>query len=236
MNIVLLEVNQFVSESRANLNPRQVEHIREILKSKSGDILTVGQLDGMIGKGELVIEGSHYSLVNIRLTEAPPLPLACVLILALPRPQMVKRILQTTATYGVEKIILLQTNRVEKNYWQSPKVRDDEIQRQLILGLEQAKATQLPVIEKYPKFNNFISGPCQDFICRRKKIVVHPGEHPLFPSEIHQQPLAVVIGPEGGLTQTELEHLAQLGFEPQQLGRRILRVETAVNAVLARLI
>jgi 16S rRNA (uracil1498-N3)-methyltransferase len=46
---------------------------------------------------------------------------------------------------------------------------------------------------------------------------------------------AVVIGPEGGFTEAELEALQALGFVPVSLGLTILRVSTAVAAALARL-
>jgi 16S rRNA (uracil1498-N3)-methyltransferase len=46
---------------------------------------------------------------------------------------------------------------------------------------------------------------------------------------------ALLIGPEGGLSETELALAAKLGFEPLRLGPRVLRTETAGLAALAAL-
>ena len=47
------------------------------------------------------------------------------------------------------------------------------------------------------------------------------------------QPVAVLIGPEGGFEETEVKEAEQAGFTPVTLGKRILRTETAGMTVLS---
>lgn len=240
MNTLILEHAQFLSETDAQLNSRQAEHITKILKSKLGDTLTVGKLNGKMGTARLAkntqSNESPWQLCDIQLNKAPPANLPLTLILALPRPQMLKRILQTIATFGVEKLVLIHSNKVEKSFWQSPSATDMAIREQLILGLEQAKATQLPEVLKFSRFKPFINDHSEALTKGSKKIVAHPGNYPFCPSGIGKEALSLAIGPEGGFTQFEIDLMQEAGFEAVQLGERILKVETAVTTLLGRIL
>ena len=67
------------------------------------------------------------------------------------------------------------------------------------------------------------------------KLVSHPGDYPECPRNSGTRSLTLAIGPEGGWIPYEVGLLQEAGFQPVQLGPRILRVETAVPALIARL-
>lgn len=235
MNLILLEASQLISDSDARLSERQAQHVLNILRGAEGDYVSVGLLNGKIGRGRIEIKSpSLIFLRELTLTDNAPPPLPLTLILALPRPQMLKRILQTVSMFGLESLILIHSNRVEKSFWQSPSATEKAIREQLILGLEQAKDTRLPEVHHFKRFREFIEDHCPEFSHRREKYVAHPGLYPICPCAQAKQASIIAIGPEGGFTEFEMGMWQKAEFNPVQLGPRILKVETAVTSVLAR--
>lgn len=235
MNIIILEDHHFITAEKVRLHGRHFDHITQVLKSKAGDILSVGRVNGLLGKAELShIDQGWIELSLGDLNTPPPPTLPVSLILGLPRPRMLQRTLQTIATMGVEHLHLIQTSRVEKSFWQTPLLKPEAIHEQLIIGLEQGKATQLPTVEYHPRFRPFIEDHPLPNRADAKKMIAHPGPY-AFAGADQREPAILAIGPEGGFIQKETEQFCQRGFEPVQLGMRILRVETAIPVLLAKL-
>jgi RsmE family RNA methyltransferase len=172
--------------------------------------------------------------MDVRFDRDPPAGLSLTVVLALPRPKVLRRVLYSMSVMGVKRIILVNAARVEKSYWQSPFLREDWIMRQLVLGLEQARDTLLPKVLLKPRFKPFaedeLPGMCADTL----KLVAHPSSMLTCPSMV-QKPVTLAIGPEGGYIPYEIEQFVVLGFKPVSLGKRILNVETAVPSLIARL-
>jgi RsmE family RNA methyltransferase len=134
----------------------------------------------------------------------------------------------------VPKLILLNSYRVEKSFWQTPFLQPEAIREQLILGLEQARDTVLPEVLIEKRFKPFVEDQLSELVQGSLGLVGHPGDYPACPRALSQQ-VTLAIGPEGGWIPYEVEKLQAAGLQPVQLGPRILRVETAVTALLARL-
>jgi RsmE family RNA methyltransferase len=135
---------------------------------------------------------------------------------------------------GVPRVILLNSYRVEKSFWQTPFLEPAAIREQLILGLEQARDTVLPEVIIEKRFKPFVEDQLPSIAAGTLGLTGHPGDYPGCPRAV-EQPVTLAIGPEGGWIPYEVEKLQQAGLQPVQLGARILRVETAVTALLARL-
>ena len=93
-----------------------------------------------MGRGKITTLTDEHATISLELGVQPPKPLPITVILALPRPKMLRRVLQTIAAMGVKNVYLINSTRVEKSFWQSPFLQPQAIEEQLILGLEQAKA------------------------------------------------------------------------------------------------
>ncbi len=237
MNLIILDTEDFTGTDQAVLTGRRAEHLNNVQKTLPGDSVRVGRLNGLMGSAVVTdCTPCVVKLSNITLSEAPPQALPLTLVLSLPRPKMLRRIFQTASTMGVKEIILINSARVEKSFWQTPFLQPDAIRHQLLLGLEQAKDTQLPRVELVKRFKPFVE---DELITRAKgcqNFVAHPYHARPCPTNIDtSQHCYLTIGPEGGYVPFEIEKLMEIGFQPISLGARILRVETALPVLLAKL-
>ena len=156
MNLLLLEDGDFIAADRVLLQGRRLKHLQEVHRAEVGDSLRVGRLGGLMGQGQLLRLDSDAAELQISLEQTAPAKLPLTLLLALPRPKMLKRVLQTVASMGVPRLILLNSYRVEKSFWQTPFLQPEAIREQLILGLEQARDTVLPEVIIEKRFKPFV--------------------------------------------------------------------------------
>ncbi|WP_110655305.1 16S rRNA (uracil(1498)-N(3))-methyltransferase [Salinicola halimionae] len=235
MNLILLQPEEWENDTHATIrDPRRLHHLREVHRAEPGDTLTVGALEGLMGRGELLSLSDTEAKFRIVLDREPPVPLPVHLLLALPRPRMLARTLEHVSALGVKRVTLMHTRRVEKSYWQSPELKPEKIRQHLLLGLEQARDTRLPEITLENRFKPFVEDRLPALLEGQRGLLAHPGRSQECPRGI-SDPTLLAIGPEGGFVDYEVEKFLELGFEGIHLGERILRVETAVTALLSRL-
>ena len=235
MNLILLHKEDFIDINRVMLHGRRYEHARQVLKVTNGKTLQIGMLGGRIGSATVISINENQLELEILLEHEPPEPLPVTVILAMPRPKVFKRVLQGLTSMGVKRVILLNSWRVDKSYWQSPVLEPPAIQKQLILGLEQARDTILPRVDLQPRFKAFVEDTLPAIAAGTCALVAHPGSSQPCPVNL-QQAVTLAIGPEGGFTTYEIEKLIAAGLSSVHLGNRPLRVETAVPALIGRLL
>ncbi|OEC36708.1 RNA methyltransferase, RsmE family [Pseudomonas cuatrocienegasensis] len=234
MNLLLLEDGDFIAADTVQLSGRRLKHLLEVHRVAVGDSLRAGRLGGLMGHGQVIQLDALSATLEVSVDQPPPAKLPLTLLLALPRPKMLRRVLQTVSSMGVPRLILLNSYRVEKSFWQTPFLEPAAVREQLILGLEQARDTVLPEVIIEKRFKPFVEDQLPALAANTLGLVGHPGDYPACPRAV-EQPITLAIGPEGGWIPYEVEKLQQAGLQPVQLGERILRVETAVTALLARL-
>ncbi|MFT0211383.1 16S rRNA (uracil(1498)-N(3))-methyltransferase [Pseudomonas sp. F1_0610] len=234
MNLLLLTADDFINEHEVIISDRRLQHLQQVHQAQIGDQLRAGKLNGLQGTAMLTQLSSTQARFTVNLNQPSPAKLPLTLILALPRPKMLKRTLQTVASMGVAHLVLVNSYRVEKSFWQTPFLQEQAIYEQLVLGLEQARDTYLPKVSIEKRFKPFVQDRLPELSQNTRKLVAHPGDFAECPRALNE-PVTLAIGPEGGWIPYEVELLQQAAFEPIQLGPRILRVETAVPVLLARL-
>jgi len=235
MNLILLFEEDFLGSGRVCFSGRRYKHIINIHRVVVGDKLRVGLLNGLIGHGRILSLNSHELEMDIVLDQQPPEPLPVTLFLALPRPKMLRRILQSITSMGVKEIYLINSYRVDKSFWNSPLLQPEKLQEQLLLGLEQSRDTVLPQVYLRSRFKPFVEDDLPDISSGTTAYIAHPGVGVDCPRTL-QVPASLAIGPEGGFIPYEVEKFQDCGFIPVNLGKRILRVETAVPVLLSRFI
>jgi len=245
MNIVLLSESDFTDKNHAIVAGRRLEHLSRVLKVKQGDALKVGVVNGLMGIGHVLRYDQQKCTLSVELDREPPAPLPCTLIMALPRPKTLKKSLETAIVMGVKRIFIIESWRVEKSYWSSPMLEEERLHEISVLALEQACDTVLPKIQIRRRFRPFVEDELSGIAQGAECLTAHPGASLSVPCACGEkgvgeyyspvQEKILIIGPEGGFIPFEIELLEKHGCRTVSFGSRILRVEHAVPAILAKL-
>jgi RsmE family RNA methyltransferase len=234
VNLILLEPGDYIAPQQVRLTDQRFVHIRDILKASVGERIKVGALGGLMGSAEILRLETNAVDLAIILDQTPPPKLPITVLLALPRPKMLRRVLRTVAELGVRELILLNTSKVEKSYWQSPALTPEMIRHYFIEGLQQARDTVLPIVQIERLFKPFVEDRLPAMVAGTVGLVAHPGDGEHCPVALNTD-CTLAIGPEGGFTPYEIEKLNAAGLRSVQMGTRILRVENALTGLVARL-
>ena len=234
MNLLLFEHTELAPDSTLTLRDRRLVHLRTVLRVAVGDSVAVGELGGRIGQAIVRALDDQHALLEIQLTQDPPTPPGIELVLAIPRPKMMRRVLQATAAMGCKRLALVCSYRVEKSYLQSPALQPDAIREELVLGLEQGRDTILPQVSVHRFFKPFVEDELENAFPNTRRFLPHPKASAPLPA-IGPERAVLAIGPEGGWTEYEAKTLEARGFLPFTAGPRILRVDVAVPFLVGQL-
>ncbi len=234
MNLILLFDQDFVDDSHVVLACRRLAHMLNVHKAKTGDVLRVGKVNGRMGKGIVRKIDATVCEMEITLDKDPPPALPLTLLLALPRPKALGRIVETAAAMGVKLIYIMESWRVEKSFWNSPGLGQEHLAEHCMLGLEQARDTVMPVIEARRRFKPFVEDELPALIKESTSLVAHPAALGPCPRNAGGR-VTLAVGPDGGFIPYEVELLEKHGFLPVNFGPRILRTESFVPAAISRL-
>ncbi len=234
MNIVLFDQQDYLNEETVRFTDRRFFHLQKVVRVEEGDQLRVGFINGNMGFARVSrVDHEGVELKPI-LDTPPPTPTPITLVLALSRPKMMRRIYRMVAELGIKELIVINTRKTEKSFWQSPVVEQHCLYSYLLEGLEQAVDTRLPTVVFKRRFKPFVEDELGGIIGGRLGLVAHPGDYPASPFAV-KEPMVLAIGAEGGFIPYEVERLVEAGMQPVTLGSRILRVENAVVSLISRL-
>ncbi|OGQ95190.1 MAG: 16S rRNA (uracil(1498)-N(3))-methyltransferase [Deltaproteobacteria bacterium RIFOXYD12_FULL_57_12] len=239
MNLVLIDPTELDRHGIVTLRDRRRAHLAEVLGVGVGDRVRVGVVNGPVGEGRLLAMTSESAVLQVSVSGPLPARPAVDLIVALPRPLMLKRILTQTASLGVGHIFLIKANRVEKSYFQSTLLQEENWLPFLLEGLEQAMDTRLPTVTVHPRFRPFVEDLLPGIIPEyQHSLLAHPEGAANLVTVLGSRfggRVLLAMGPEGGWVDFEVERFQSAGFASFSMGPRILRLETAVVALLAQL-
>ncbi len=231
MNCLLLAPDEFTASNRAQVSGGAARALIKQLKLQPGDHLRCGMIGGLLGTA-VVEELLDAALVlRTELTQQPPPPhRIAVLLCALPRPKMLRRMVRSCAELGIRNIVFFNSYRVEKSYWQSAQLSPHRLQAFCIEGLQQAGDTIVPTIQLEQRFKPFVQDRLVELISDTVPLLAHPYAKS-DRSQLQVSPdrrLSLAIGPEGGFIEYELEMLQKAGFQAFSCGRRVLRCDTVL--------
>jgi 16S rRNA (uracil1498-N3)-methyltransferase len=228
VNLILFEPSE-IGLPLPRSDPRAV-HILEILRRSEGDAFDAGIVNGPRGKGTVVTVGPEYLALRFEALADPAAADPVHLVVALPRPQTARKILNEATSLGVASIRFFQSEKGEPSYATSSLWSSPEWRRHLLDGAAQAFDTRLPEVIHGPGLGAVIAGLPPG--CRRIALDNYEAPARMAPCAA-ARPLALAFGPERGWSAAERDVLRSCGFGLAHLGLRVLRTETAVVAAIS---
>ncbi len=256
VNLLLLAADEVGPSDLVRLSGRRANHLVKVLG------VTVGQCvrAGVVGRGRVsatvtAISGLEVTLRIGTVDMTEPSGIDIDVIVAIPRPKVISRMLFALASLGVRRVDLVNAWKVDKSYLLSPKLSDAEMAQELWLGCEQGAQTRLPAVEVHRFFATFAQTLLRKrmleerprcFVCHvdggvgldeawRHGSCCPPPRGSSFAATRAHSPVCVAIGPEGGWIERELATFAELGFSRVHLVEGILRVDAACVAAVAQI-
>jgi RsmE family RNA methyltransferase len=236
MNRILFSAQE-INEGVATFGGVRARHVVGVLRGEAGQVIKTGEINGLIGTSviESITEKDGAYTIKAKVShDRESLRPWVDLVLAPPRPRVMKRLLPQLAAMGVGRIMLVGAKKVEKDFWGATLLKAENYVPLLIEGLMQSGTSILPTLEINRNFRRFVTDEIDGFSPESvRRVVAHPyGASPQAPKSGR---LLLAVGPEGGWTEQEVELLESRGFLRYSLGERILRTDTALIALLARL-
>ena len=204
-------------------------YISRVLRLNVGAAVQLFDGSGTEYRGELAEVGKKQVAVMLRdqLAGLPESKLHIHLGQGLSRGERMDWAIQKATELGVAEITPIVSERCEV------RLKDERADKRLahwrqiaISACEQCGRSVLPIIHSPVALRDWLAVEAD------LKLVLHPVAEPLA-SHAKPQSLAFLIGPEGGLSQSEVEQAAGQGFLPARLGPRVLRTETAPVVALS---
>jgi RsmE family RNA methyltransferase len=236
VNLLLFEPGEINDAGIVTLSDGRARHVRDVLRATPGQQLRIGTIDGPLGTARgAAIEGRSVTLQCTLDRDTPQRP-AVDLLLALPRPKVLRRLWAQLAAIGVSRIILTNAERVERNYFDTHVLGPDVYRPLLVEGLQQARDTRLPLVSIHRRFRVLVEDELDTLSDAQTRIVAHPSSDRGMASAVGHdatQRVLLAVGAEGGWNPFELDLLGRAGFTTVGIGRRTLRSDTASIALLA---
>ncbi len=206
-------------------------HAVQVLRLRPGSVIRLFDGKGLEFQAELTQVEKRHSQVQLMtaIENQSESPLNITLLQGVSRGERMDFAIQKAVELGVSTIVPVVTERCNVQLKQDrAQKRLDHWQGVLISACEQSGRACLPELAAVTTLDAALAGSTDEL-----KLVLNPRATQSFNDLPQPQTLSLLIGPEGGLSEAELDLAAQHGFTALQFGPRILRTETAAVAALA---
>ncbi|MCB0339215.1 MAG: RNA methyltransferase [Bdellovibrionales bacterium] len=192
-----------------------------------------------IGSGTGIVTAIYDDKIEFDITLSKGVldRLPVVLIVGVCRPQTVRKVINIGTTFGVEEIHFVRCANSQKSYLSSSALNPPEVEKEMTTALEQAVDCIMPGFFVHPRFKPFAEDILPSVInVNPSEAILADTHHISNQSSVTLSASALrrvlAVGPEAGWNDFERELFLSQGFKPIALGQRILRVETAVAALV----
>ncbi len=243
MNRIIFESEERSADGHVRFGGSRARHVFSVLRAAPGDTVRMGELGGERFDSAVLVDVSAQSCAARLGPPSPPLSRnPADLLLALPRPKCLRRLLPQIAALGPARVFVTAAEKVEKAYWGATALEPGECRERLMDGLCQSGDTILPEIRIVRRLKPFVQDEIPSlYPDPRSRLIAHPEKSTrLLPRHDWRssaaatgRPLLIAVGPEGGWSEFEIGLFGDAGFSRISLGERTLRTDTAVVALLS---
>jgi 16S rRNA (uracil1498-N3)-methyltransferase len=206
------------------LEGAEAHHLATVCRLGPGDAVYLFNGDGNEYAARVLEAGRHQARLEVTARAAPPreLPFELEVAAPLPRGDRARFLVEKLTELGARRLTPLATRR---SVVQPRETRREKLQRYIIEASKQCGRNRLMEIGPFTDWPTYCTA-----LAAERKVLAHPGGSAGNPAALAVPAgasLAVVVGPEGGFTDEEIELARSAGWQLLDLGPRILRVETA---------
>lgn len=218
-----------INDHTVTLEGENANHIGNVLRAKTGDIITV--CDGEGRDYECEIREITKKTVTAKITDIftndnePDIKIT--LYQGLPKADKMELVIQKCIEIGVDRIVPVKT---EHTVVKLEGKEDKKLARWNKIAESAAKQCgrgKIPVVDKVLNFKEAVDEGCN----LEGAVIPYEKEKEnsikSFAKEFKGKSIGIFIGPEGGFSNEEIEYAVKKGVKPVTLGKRILRTETA---------
>ncbi len=220
-----------VSKTKLELEAEAAHHLTKVLRMQVGRELILFNNTGWEYSARIEAISKKSCCLEIISSEQidRESPLQTELAIGISRGERFDWVLQKATELGISRIVPLFTERTEvKLSGERLQKRFGQWQRILISACEQCQRNQLPELAQACSLGEYLKHSPAAL-----KLVLHHRSQQQLAAYVAPDSVALLIGPEGGLSEDEIGAAERQGFHPLTLGPRVFRTETAPVAALA---
>lgn len=235
MNLILFDTNDIRADATVDATGVQARHLITVLKVTPGQQVRIGVIDGSTGVGTVTSIGDGRVTMDCAFEADPPERPRVDLLLALPRPKVMRRLWAQLSALGVGQVILTNASKVERDYFDTHLLEPNGYRPLLLEGLQQARDTRVPVVSVHKQFRKLIEADLDGLFPEGRRLVADPNGQGSIADTLGRstERVLLAVGPEGGWNNFELSLLQAHRFTPVTMGTRTLATTTACIALLA---
>jgi RsmE family RNA methyltransferase len=236
VNLIALTADEVTSDRRVTLGDARAAHLLHVLAVTPGQSVRIGMIDGPLGVGTVIAITTSHVTLQCQFDDRPPPRPRVDLLLALPRPKVLRRLWAQLSAIGVGRIMLTNAGKVERNYFDTHLLTPEVYRPLLIEGLQQARGTHLPPVTLHRRFRPFVEDELDRLCPQPARLVADPAARQRISTVAPRggdARVLLAVGPEGGWNEFEMTLLVSRGFQAVGMGDRVLRTDTACIALLA---
>ncbi len=208
-------------------------HAVQVLRMKPGEALHVFDGNGLEYEAVLEQAAKRGSIIRLgnRIEIDNESSLNITLLQGISRGERMDYAVQKAVELGVNRIVPVVTERcnVQLSNGRADK-RLAHWQGIMVSACEQSGRSMLPKLSDVISLDDVLAIDCGDKSCH---LVLDP-QAAIGLTELKQyDDVTLLIGPEGGLTEQEVQQANRIGFQSVRIGPRVLRTETAAVAAVA---